>query len=99
METNNTIINTTEELIENEVIDSQEVFDKQKLVKGSIIALGVGTVVTGLVIAYKNRGKIKNYFTKKKIKNLEAKGYLVMKDPSDELYEDVEDVEVNPEKE
>lgn len=94
MENESTIMNVAEEAIENDVLT--EGLDKHKLVKASIIALGVGVVVTGVVMAYKRRGKIKEHFTNKKIEALEKKGYMVMQDPSAEFEEDVE---VNPEKE
>ena len=94
METENTIMNATEESIENGILT--EGFDKSKLVKGSLIVLGVSAVVTGIVMIVKNREKIKNHFTKRKIKDLEEKGYLVMNDYSNEFNEEVE---VNPEKE
>ena len=63
MENENAILNTVE-VADNEVTTTS--LDKGKIVKTSVIALGAAVVIAGIVIAIKNRGKIKEAIARKK---------------------------------
>lgn len=70
---------TTEEInteVENTYVDSENsgggLFTK--------VALGLGgLLITGAVVAVKNKDKIKDWATNRKIKKLEKKGYVITK--------------------
>ena len=69
----------------------------KKSIKAPIIVLCVGVAVAGVTVLLRKH-KIKAAKTSKAIKYLEKNGYTVEQDP-EPLFNENEDVEVNPEEE
>lgn len=88
------------EMFEDTVMNDVDVtsLGKKTVIKKSVIALGVVVAIAGAtVLARKYKGKIKEMRTNKMVKKLEKKGYTVVAPLN--LFDEDEDVEVNPEKE
>ena len=88
------------EMFEDTVMNDVDVtsLGKKTVIKKSVIALGVVVAIAGAtVLARKYKGKIKEMRTNTQVKKLGKRGYTVVATLN--LYDEDEDVEVNPEKE